>query len=196
MENSTHNSVLEVSNYSRFSDLLKYNNEEVQETTGAIAQYAHDEQTVDNDPTGKNSVFDVASYILFTLGTCSTMKLHKLLYYCQAWSLVWDETPLFTEQIEAWANGPVVRELFNYHRGLFSLSFEDFSIGNYTKLTDCQKETIDMVLKFYGDKSPQWLIDQTHSESPWIKARKGLAPMERGRSVISLADMQLYYSSL
>ena len=58
------------------------------------------------------NVFDVAKYILEKLGTLSTMKLQKLCYYCQAWSLVWDDTPLFDEKFEAWANGPVCRELF------------------------------------------------------------------------------------
>lgn len=27
--------------------------------------------------------------------------------YCQAWSLVWDDTPLFEEDFQAWTNGPV-----------------------------------------------------------------------------------------
>ena len=31
------------------------------------------------------------------------MKLQKLVYYSQAWSLIWDEKPLFEEEIEAWA---------------------------------------------------------------------------------------------
>ncbi|MDY6802276.1 MAG: DUF4065 domain-containing protein, partial [Cyanobacteriota bacterium] len=53
-------------------------------------------------------VMDVAAYILKKLGPLSAMKLHKLLYYSQAWSLVWDEQPLFSERIEAWANGPVI----------------------------------------------------------------------------------------
>lgn len=30
------------------------------------------------------------------------------MYYAQAWSLVWDEKPLFPERIEAWVNGPVL----------------------------------------------------------------------------------------
>ena len=41
------------------------------------------------------SVFDVAKYILHKLGTVTTWKLQKLVYYCQAWSLVWDDEPLF-----------------------------------------------------------------------------------------------------
>lgn len=58
------------------------------------------------------NAFDVAKYILEVKGTMSTMKLQKLCYYAQAWSLVWDDKPLFDEEFEAWANGPVCRELF------------------------------------------------------------------------------------
>ena len=41
------------------------------------------------------SVFDVAAYILHRAGTMTAMKLQKLVFYSQAWSLVWDEKPLF-----------------------------------------------------------------------------------------------------
>ena len=58
----------------------------------------------------KVSVLDVAAYILKKLGSMTTMKLQKLVYYSQAWSLVWDEQSLFIESIEAWANGPVVSD--------------------------------------------------------------------------------------
>lgn len=60
------------------------------------------------------SCFDVVKYILEKQGPMSQMKLHKLLYYCQAWSLVWDDMPLFHERLEAWGSGPVVPELHKY----------------------------------------------------------------------------------
>ena len=162
-------------------------------------EYSAD-RTKDSDnciQNGPVSVFDVAKYILKKLGEpCSTMKLHKLLYYCQAWNLVWDETPLFTQPIEAWANGPVIRQLFNFHRGLYQLNYADLAIGNEDILSAKQKENIDEVLDFYGKKSAHWLIDQTHIEKPWQDARKGLASNERGDVVITLDAMQEYYSSL
>jgi len=40
-------------------------------------------------------VHDVAAYIIFRLRSVDAMKLQKLLYYSQAWSLVWDSRPLF-----------------------------------------------------------------------------------------------------
>lgn len=144
--------------------------------------------------TPKVRVFDVAAYILQKMKPMTTMKLQKLVYYSQAWSLVWDEKPIFEENIEAWANGPVVRDLFDYHRGMYEISA--IPIGNPRLLNDVQQETIDAVLEYYGDKSAQWLIELTHMEDPWIQARKGLPRLERGNKVISLDSMAEYYSSL
>jgi uncharacterized phage-associated protein len=139
---------------------------------------------------------DAAAYILEKKGMMTAMKLQKLVYYGQAWALVWDEAPLFEEPIEAWANGPVVRDLFEAHRGQFQVS--QVLGGSSAALSTVQKETLDAVLKFYGDRSSQWLSDLTHSEDPWRNARvsEGLLDGERGSAVISFADMANYYSSL
>ncbi len=142
------------------------------------------------------NVFDVATYILDKKGTMSAMKLQKLVYYCQAWSLVWDDKPIFNSQIEAWSNGPVCRDLYDKHRGQFQVQADNFAEFAKGKLNKDQKETIEVVLKAYGDKSAQWLSDQTHSEAPWIEARKGLGDLERGFNEITLNSMMEYYSSL
>lgn len=139
-------------------------------------------------------VFDVAAYVLEKMGAMTTMKLQKLVYYSQAWSLVWDEKQLFEEDIEAWANGPVVRDLFDYHRGMYEISA--MPIGNPRLLNQEQQETIDAVLEYYGDKSAQWLIELAHMEDPWKQARRGLQPLERGNRVMSLDMIADYYSSL
>ena len=140
------------------------------------------------------TVFDVASYILKKSGKMTTMKLQKLVYYSQAWALVWDEKRLFKERIEAWANGPVVRKLFDELKGNYEIS--RIEKGNPDRLSARQKDTIDAVLKFYGNKSAQWLIELSHSEEPWIAVRGGLAPLERGDNEIELDAMAEYYSSI
>lgn len=157
-----------------------------------------DKNIIETEKDTEITVFDAASYILEHLPdkACSTMKLHKLLYYSQAWSLVWDECPLFKENIEAWANGPVIPELFYYHKGLFTISFNKFSIGNSKRLNEIQRNTVNSVLEFYGDKNAQWLIDLTHMEDPWKNARKGLRNNERSNKIIHLDDIANYYSSL
>lgn len=140
------------------------------------------------------SVQDVAAYILHKLGPVTTIKLQKLVYYSQAWSLVWDEEPLFEDEIQAWANGPVSPTLYEAHRRQFKVSV--ISDGNLESLIPSQRETIDKVLEFYGDKSSQWLSDLTHQESPWLEARRGLAPGQPGNCEITTASMAEYYGSL
>lgn len=143
------------------------------------------------------SALDAAAYILKKQPKTEPLtawKLQKLIYYCQAWSLVWDDKPLFNEKVLAWANGPVVKELYDQHKGRFYV--KEMREGDVNRLSPNQKDTIDQVLKSYGDKTAQWLSDLTHMESPWIEARKGLKPGERGKVEISLSGMQEYYSGV
>ena len=139
-------------------------------------------------------VFDVAKYILEKQGSMTTMKLQKLVYYSQAWSVVWDEKPLFAEEIQAWASGPVVRELYDEHKGEFQISVLDK--GNTDNLKSEEKETIDAVLQAYGDKPAQWLSDLTHMEKPWNEAREGIPIGQNCENAITLASMAEYYSGL
>lgn len=137
---------------------------------------------------------DVAAYILTKRRPLSAMKLQKLVYYSQAWSLVWDDRPLFPERIEAWANGPVVRELYEKHRGQFDV--HEWRDGDPSALDEEARETVDAVLDYYGHRNAQWLSDLTHRERPWREARQGIPDGERSATPISLASMMEYYSSL
>lgn len=137
---------------------------------------------------------DVAAYILNEHGPMTAMKLQKLAYYSQAWHLVWEEQPLFRERIEAWANGPVVRELYRYHRGQFSVS--NWPQGDADALTEKERSSIDAVLGFYGRKSAHELSELTHREDPWRRARAGAPPGTWSSNDISDADMFEYYDSL
>ena len=110
--------------------------------------------------------------------------------------MVWDERPLFYQKIEAWANGPVIRALFNFHKGMYDISSSKLSIGDERNLSKEQKETVDAVLNFYGDKTAQWLINQTHFEKPWREARIGMDPEEKFYIQDAYDKSYEYYSSL
>jgi len=140
------------------------------------------------------SVHDVAAYILERHGPMTAMKLQKLVYYSQAWSLVWDEQALFPERIEAWANGPVVPALYAKHRGKFSVDRGALPDGNPEALGKDGTETVDGVLGFYGPKSAEWLSDLTHKELPWKLARVGVGEMENSDREITLDSMAEYYT--
>jgi len=127
----------------------------------------------------------------------TAMKLQKLVYYSQAWSLVWDERPLFNDRIEAWANGPVCRSLYSMHHRQFSIPPRQLMQSD-PQLDDRARTTIDAVLEFYGKQSAQWLSDLTHLEEPWrqARARAGAAEGQASEEEITLADMHEYYSGL
>lgn len=128
------------------------------------------------------SVHDVAAFIETKLGKVGAMQLQKLVYYSQAWSLIWDEQPLFSEPIEAWEKGPVVRAL----RGMRGA-------GDVSKLSDNQRATISTVVAFYGHRSGEWLSKLTHREPPWRDARAGANGAQN--PVITQAALRTFFAS-
>ncbi len=140
------------------------------------------------------SVHDVASKILMDCDAISTMKFQKLAYYAQAWHLVWDEEPLFTESIEAWAAGPVVPSLYQKHRGRYSV--DSWEWGDPTQLTETERGTVEEVVGSYGRLNGRQLSHLTHNERPWLDARSGLPPGARSNAVIDLDSMADYYSAI
>ncbi len=143
------------------------------------------------------NIFDVADYILSKQMRITAMKLEKLCYYCQAWTLVWDEKPLFSNKIEAWGRGPVSPELYHWHSGKFIVK-KDSTLDNLCsgKLTQKEKENIDTVLRGYGKLTAQELSDLTHKEDPWRIANGTCDISNKCDAEITLAMMHEYYSSL
>lgn len=132
------------------------------------------------------SVLDVADYILTQHAPISAKKLQKLVYYAQAWSLVWDGRPLFGEPVEAWEQGPVVRTLFRAHQGQFRV--QDRLGGDESHLGASTCEAIDAVLDQYAQHSGDELGELTHAEAPWRDTPRN--------GVISHALMREYYGGL
>ena len=141
----------------------------------------------------RTNALDVAEYILQRRRPIPAMKLQKLVYYCQAWSLVWEDRPIYENRVEAWAHGPVIVDLYKAHRGRYMLESVG---GNPSSIPQSDIETINAVLEYYGDKPSQWLSDLTHQEYPWQKARGSMPKGQRGSEEITLASMAEYYGSL
>jgi uncharacterized phage-associated protein len=145
-------------------------------------------------------VDDVAAAVIERMGatfgstTIDTFKLQKLVYYCQAWHLVWDEEELFDSPIEAWAGGPVVPDLYYRHRTRYSVS--DWPWGDPSSLSKSERATIALVVDSYGKLTGRRLSYLTHKEEPWRTARGTLGPGERGSSVIETSEMADYYGAL
>lgn len=142
------------------------------------------------------NILDTAKYITEQIGEVSAMKLQKLMYYAQAWHMVWKEQPLFADDFQAWANGPVLPALYALHRGMFKVDASLFKNADANALQPQERESIDKVLAFYGAKTAQWLSNLTHQENPWLEARGNLPAGAASDTVIPHSALHEYYSSL
>lgn len=141
-------------------------------------------------------VVDVAQQILRMTGGVTTMKLQKLVYYCQAYHLVTNGVPLFDDRIEAWPNGPVVPALFSYHRGRFIITADNLPNANRPlAFSESERASIKRVVDVLGNWTSEQLIQLTHREAPWIRARAGLEPWARSNREISQPLIYGCYSS-
>lgn len=141
------------------------------------------------------NIFDVAKYILGEVGEVSTMKLQKLCYYSNVKWIVKTKKPMFQEYFEAWANGPVCRDLFAVHKGHFSVSsgmIPNKLLSN--DLDDDKKTTINEVLEEYGMMTGAELSAKTHKEKPWIDARGDLPPTAPSTKRITLKSIKAFYA--
>lgn len=132
---------------------------------------------------------NVAEYIINYPNTyVDNLKLQKLAFYSQAVSLVIHNKPLFSDKIEAWDYGPVVRSLYSKYK-----SYEQDIPHRQVKLRLSAEdmEAIDIAMSYYGNMTGSQLITLTHSERPWQEA------YEKGRnSEITQQSMKDFYSTI
>ncbi|MBS5865379.1 MAG: DUF4065 domain-containing protein [Coriobacteriaceae bacterium] len=139
---------------------------------------------------------DVAAYILEKMGRLTTMKLQKLVYYSQARYMSLYRTVLFSDRIEAWANGPVVPMLFHEHSGKYMIGKGSLDYAKSDEgLSAIEKSVIDVVVDVLGDYSGEQLRELSHSELPWQEARKGYSVGARCCVEISPDSILWYYGS-
>lgn len=146
---------------------------------------------------GAVSAHDVAAYVLAAQpAPITTMKLQKLVYYSQAWHLAWTGKPLFKEEIQAWANGPVVYELFRSHRGKYVITAGQLGAGDPGALNASQRSVVDAVVASYSKLTASQLSILTHSEQPWKSARGAAGAGANSSAPIKHTVMREYYRSL
>lgn len=138
------------------------------------------------------SVIDVACYILDHFGEMTTMKLQKLVYYCQAYHLAWYGQPLFREHIRAWTNGPVVYELFNAHRGTDCVNADNLAVNSACSLSNKERDVVDNVCETFHNLTGWELRNRTRKEAPWRNNFR-IEDVRHNR-VIPHDQMQQYYS--
>ncbi len=125
------------------------------------------------------------------------LRLQKLLYYAQAWSLVIRDSELFPEIIEGWRFGPVVPAVFNHlPDGRKAGEIDAMHFEGVPELPESEKDFVRCVWEAYKGYSATALADQTHREQPYLNAWKERSSDAEGHDPISIGDLQDYFSDL
>lgn len=141
-----------------------------------------------------HSCFDVAKY--FLAQSCedagdliSNLKLQKLVYYAQGFSLALHDEPLFQEPIEAWMHGPVVPALYRAYRDYGSNAIPAPANFDASIFSHKEKQLLEEVYDVYGQYSAWKLRQLTHSEAPWqVNFIEGVTSQQ-----IPLNEMKSYF---
>ena len=113
------------------------------------------------------------------------MKMHKLMYFSQRESLMYNKERLFDATFYGWKYGPVLTEV----RSEFGMlrPFADVR-GSVSAKT---MELLKSVLNRYGSLSSWKLSSLSHEEFSWKKSRVGLEANEDGNVELALDAMKV-----
>lgn len=121
------------------------------------------------------------------------LKMQKLVYLAFAETLARHNKKLFDQDFQAWPNGPVEPDLYQELKKYGSMPINpDYAKGYEVfleKIPSEVKKTLDEVYEEYISKSAFELVNITHSQKPWLKAREGLDAAERTNNKIGVEDI-------
>ena len=123
---------------------------------------------------------------------CMTnLRVNKLLYFAQAWSVVRRNKPLFEEDMQAWKYGPVVPEVYTAFSACGRERIASVS-GDYS-LNSFSSDELDLLIdvaRQYGNYTSSTLVDFTHEKNgPWDKVY-----VEGQKNIISKESLKTYFS--
>ena len=144
-----------------------------------------------------NKLESAVKYLLIQTSEITPLALQKLLYFAQGFQKAFTDSFMFEEDCEAWAHGPVYRNVYYKYRVYGytpieekELSFEDIS------LTETEKELLDYIILYFGCYSGKILENMTHSGEPWRLARRGLNDEEGSDRIIKKTDIESYFDNV
>lgn len=148
----------------------------------------------------ENNIQEITEYFIYLSNKekrpITNKKLQKLLYYAQAWYLVFNGKELYEDKIEAWVHGPAIPHIYGQYKEYgFSPITQDIELKD-VEITDEIKVFLNDIWKLYGKLDADYLELLTHQEEPWIVAREGLSSGDPSKRVIDTNLMKKFYTEL
>ena len=143
---------------------------------------------IKNNSYDENTKIKILAKYLVTKGVSTALRLQKLLFMLRFEEVVNEQLndSYFApnNNFQAWINGPVNTEVYYYLRPMFiEIDEKDHYLLSEKKEEDKKEiERLDRKYKTFFEKwdvySDDDLIDISHTNKAWVKARKDIGPNE------------------
>ncbi len=117
---------------------------------------------------------NVIEYLLCKCEDITPLALQKALYYIQGFYYAFMDEFIFEDDCEAWAHGPVYRDIYQRYCSYRFDPIEGGEICDESVFTNYEKAVIDSIIRNLCCYSGKILEEFTHAESPWLKTRGDL----------------------
>ena len=120
------------------------------------------------------------------------LKVNKLCYYAQGWSLARLGYPLFDDEIQAWDYGPVIHDVYYAYRTCGKNPIQEPATDyDEDNLTGDELTLLTDIYTNYGKYTSAALINMTHNEgTPWKQVY-----VPKSNKVISQDAMREFFSN-
>lgn len=142
----------------------------------------------------KSEIDIVANYIINKIEEVTPLALQKILYYAQGFYMAFFDTPLFENDCQAWVLGPVYTNIYYKYKDNKRNPIVEDNNYEFDKYLDKSKtEFLNRIIEYFGLYSGTALVRMTHSEQPWLIARKGYNEEDKVDVIIDKEIIKDYF---
>jgi len=147
---------------------------------------------VNND---EYDILEIANWFL-NKERMSHKKLQKLCYYSVAWGYaLLNRAICKRSEFQAWIHGPASPVIYDKFKGSAWTELNPIN-ENKKSFDEVTEDLLESVWITYGNQTGNSLEALSHSELPWLNARKNCGEDERCSNTIDSKDMKEFYLSI
>ncbi len=123
------------------------------------------------------------------------IKLQRLVYFAQAWSLGTFNAPLFEEDFQAWSFGPILpslNEIYSEHGRIVATIPVP---GTVIDMPEDKVEFIQSVWEQYGYLRDDEL-EESSKDDVWRNSRGGMKRTDKSDNIMPKEEIREYYAEI
>lgn len=179
-----------------YRNLLENNKAKLKSPTAYEKSKQVTDQLLGDENRSPAKIDSVIDYLLCRCEDITPLALQKALYYVQGFHYAFMGEFIFEEDCEAWAHGPVYRDIYKRYSAYRFDPIEGGESCDETRLSNYEKAVVDSIVRNLCCYSGKILEGFTHSEAPWLRTRGDLSVAAASNRIIHKKVMAEYFTAV